>query len=162
VPATYEKIATTTLGSAAANITFSTISSAYTDLRLVVNCLLTATQDVYLRINGDTGTNYSSTSLKGDGSSASSGRQTSVAQVFLDEAQTTIPTLYEVDIFSYTGSTNKTGLVATSADRNGSGYTQRRVFLWRNTAAITSLIIVPNVTTLKAGTTATLYGILKA
>jgi hypothetical protein len=33
--ATYEKIATTTLGSAA-NITFSSISSAYTDLVIIL------------------------------------------------------------------------------------------------------------------------------
>ena len=159
---TYDRIATTTLGSAAANITFSSITSAYTDLKLVVSCLLTATQDVYLRINGDTATNYSQTYLKGDGSAASSGRQTSQTWIFMDESQTTIPTFYDINIFSYAGSTNKTGLLASSADRNGTGYTDRKVFLWRSTSAITSLTIVPNVTTLKAGTTATLYGILKA
>jgi hypothetical protein len=36
MPATYEPIATTTLGGAAATITFSSISSAYTDLRIVL------------------------------------------------------------------------------------------------------------------------------
>jgi hypothetical protein len=34
---TYEPIATTTLGTAAAFITFSSIPATYTDLRLVVN-----------------------------------------------------------------------------------------------------------------------------
>jgi hypothetical protein len=33
---TYEKIATTTLGTAAATFTFSSIPATYTDLRLVV------------------------------------------------------------------------------------------------------------------------------
>ena len=36
MPATYEPIATTTLGSAATNITFSSIPATYTDLRLVL------------------------------------------------------------------------------------------------------------------------------
>jgi hypothetical protein len=40
MPATYEPIATTTLGTAAAFITFSSIPATYTDLRLVIVCLL--------------------------------------------------------------------------------------------------------------------------
>ena len=36
--ATYEPIATQTLASAAASITFSSIAATYTDLRLVLTC----------------------------------------------------------------------------------------------------------------------------
>jgi hypothetical protein len=55
---TYEPIATTTLGTAAASITFSSIPATYTDLRLVVMCKLLAHQLLMFRFNSDTGSNY--------------------------------------------------------------------------------------------------------
>jgi len=77
MPATYEPIATTTLGSAAATITFSTIAATYTDLRLtLVFTTSVGGANVFFRFNGDTGTNYSYTSLEGSGSAASSSRNT--------------------------------------------------------------------------------------
>ena len=45
---TYEPIATTTLGSAAASITFSSIAGTYTDLRLVLSLIpATGTRPYY-------------------------------------------------------------------------------------------------------------------
>ena len=65
---TYEKIASTTLGSAAADITFSTISGTYTDLVLVLGSLTTASasQRIRMQLNSDTGTTYSNTDLYGE------------------------------------------------------------------------------------------------
>ena len=171
MPATYEPIATTTLGSAASSITFSSISSAYTDLRLVVVTPSLGGDDVGIRINSDSGSNYSSTYLGGQGSVASSGRETSVTFIRLNApigpsyGQVALST---VDLFSYAGSTNKTVLATGSGDNNGSGLVSRTVGLWRNTSAITSITIADVYLTawqnanLPAGTTATLYGILKA
>ena len=52
--ATYTPIATTTLGSAQSSYTFSSISSAYTDLILIYNGTVTATgKDVRFYYNGD-------------------------------------------------------------------------------------------------------------
>jgi hypothetical protein len=161
---TYEKIATTTLGSAAADITFTSIPATYTDLRIV--WLGTATGggvDFYLRFNSDTGTNYSGTYLYGDGSSAGSQRVTSENAARLSFGlSSTIPTTTQIDIFSYTGSTFKTLLSAFSNDFNGSGETRRSVHLWRSTSAVTSITLSPSSSTFASGTTATLYGILKA
>jgi hypothetical protein len=71
--------------------------------------------------------------------------------------------LQTVDIFSYAGSTNKTALVTSQSDQNGSGAVERSCGLWRNTAAITRIDIFPNsANNFATGTTATLYGILKA
>ena len=166
MPATYEPIATTTLGSAASSITFSSISGSYTDLR----CVLVFTGNggnasASLRVNGDSGSNYSLSRLTGDGASASSSRDTSQTNILLTGnpyATSTIPQLTEIDIFSYAGSTNKTFLVKASADRNGAGYVEYAVALWRNTSAITSIVISSAVNNFATGTTATLYGILKA
>jgi hypothetical protein len=50
---TYEPIATTTLGSAAASVTFSSISGSYTDLVLVVTGIgATVTTFPWIRFNG--------------------------------------------------------------------------------------------------------------
>jgi hypothetical protein len=168
---TYEKIATTTLGSAAATIDFTSIGSGYTDLRIVASLKGDGTgyTDSVSRIafNSDLGgTTYSYTWLRGDGSSASSGRSTNspYCRGYQSGSQAgNQPSFYIADIFSYAGSTNKTVLVEASADLNGSGYVYRMVNLWRNTAAITSISLSsPNGDNLVAGSTATLYGILKA
>ena len=166
MPATYEKIATTTLGSANSTITFSSIAASWTDLKMIFTGTNTAAgQDLLLRFNGDSGTNYSYTVLYGNGSSALSSRNTSLTYIFVAGVQnlsTTIPQFCDIDIFSYTGSTNKTIMSAHSADLNGSGTASKIVGLWRNTAAITSVSLSTSGTTFTAGTTATLYGILKA
>jgi len=155
-------IATTTLGSAATNITFSGISSAYTDLRLVVVVKGATAGDGQIRFNSDTAANYSCTDLYRDGATVSSARRTSATKIELDQDAfaTNQVVIYEIDIFSYAGSTNKTILFKWSADNNGSGYVQNGVGLWRNTAAITAIEFFAATNSLAAGTTATLYGIL--
>jgi hypothetical protein len=164
---TYEPIATTTLSSAAASIAFTSITSAYTDLRLVVTSLANAgTIGGMIQFNSDTGSNYSYTRLTGNGTTASTTRVSAFTQLntaFSGNATTTIPMLQTVDVFSYAGSTNKTVLVTSQSDQNGSGTVERSCGLWRNTAAITRIDIFPNsANNFAAGTTATLYGILKA
>jgi len=165
MPTTYEPIATTTLGSAAASITFSSIAGTYTDLRLVFVCTNVSGGDqVKITFNGVTGTSYSSLYMYGDGTTAGSGSATNQPEInaAVGGTSTTIPTMYTADIFSYTGSTNKTCLVTGSEDKNGSGLVSRTVGLWRNTAAITSITIAKSGGTYAIGTTATLYGIKNA
>ena len=166
MPATYEPIATSTLGSAASSITFSSIPGTYTDLRLVL-VAFGAGGNAWpgVRFNNDTGTNYSGTILRGQGVSASSAYDPSANKIDLiydGVAGTTIPALFEVDIFSYTSSVNKTLLAASSGDRNGAGQVARLVGLWRNTAVINRIDLIANNWNFGANTTATLYGILKA
>lgn len=164
MPATYEPIATTTLGSAASSITFSSIASSWTDIRLVLTATASGGNGApRLTFNLDTGSNYSVTVLYGDGSTAGSYAQTS--QAFIGGADLVItanPTLRTYDIFSYAGSTNKTLLQTENADKNGSGTVARIVGLWRNTSAITSMTITMSANNFAIGTTATLYGIKNA
>jgi len=163
--ATYEPIATTTLGSAAASITFSSISSAYTDLRVVLTGTATAAMTPRIRFNSDTATNYSYTTIHGDGTSALSARGTSTAFIsgtYNISWSSTVPAMLTIDVFSYAGSTNKTCLNTVSAEQNGSGSVERIVGMWRSTSAINTLQVYASTSTFAAGTTATLYGILKA
>jgi hypothetical protein len=164
MPATYEPIATTTLGSAASVITFSSIASSWTDLRLVLTATMASSGGaIYLQFNSDTGSNYSSTSLEGRGTTANSQRLSNRTKIELEgfwfAAATTTPFLQTLDIFSYAGSTNKTVLTTASNDQNGSGEVLRTVGLWRDTSAINRIDITAGSPNFAIGTTATLYGI---
>jgi hypothetical protein len=166
MPTTYEPIQSYTLGSAAATITFSSIASSWTDLKLVLTSTGTVTNFAKINFNSDTGSNYSRTQIYGDGSSSYSTRDTSATTVFLDggyiSMSTTSPALYVVDLFSYAGGTNKTFLSEASIDKNGIGGVARLVGLWRSTAAITRIDLAVNTGNFAIGTTATLYGIKNA
>jgi hypothetical protein len=164
MPVTYEPIATTTLGSATSTITFSGISGSYTDLRLVwIGQRTSGTGDVLLRLNSDSGTNYSTTYIYGDGTTVAAQRllnETSMRASFTFSASTN--SMAQFDILSYSGSAYKTALSVFSGDYNGTGRTQINSHYWRNTSAITSISLIADATTFKVGTTAALYGILKA
>lgn len=158
-------IATTTLASPAGSITFSSIPGTYTDLRLVLVHLgnITANgSNPYLWINVDSGTNYSQTYIQGNGTTALSSRAPNNPQIDFNgsSSSTSIPVMTTIDFFSYSGSTNKTLLYTSSADKNGSGVVTRAVGLWRNTSAITTIQLIMPTGSFAAGTTATLYGIL--
>lgn len=164
MPATYEPIATTTVsGTSTGSIVFSSFSG-YTDLKIIATGTGVTAGSIYLRFNSDTGTNYSYTELYGDGTSPISSRISSNPFIALGAVglSTTIPHLHIVDVFNYSGSTNKTVLVNGSEDNNGSGYVYRNVALWRNTAAITSISVLRTSGFLGNGFTATLYGIKAA
>jgi hypothetical protein len=165
MPTTYEPIATTTLGSAAASITFSSIPATYTDLRLVVTCKPTGSSTAYVQFNSDTGSNYSRLNLRGNGGTVNSNLTANISDgvgIQTSSATGTNPVLWTIDIFSYAGSTQKTTLASASNDQNGSGNLELTVGLWRSTAAITSLKLQTTIDNYDTGTTATLYGIKNA
>jgi hypothetical protein len=164
MPATYEPIATTTLGSSSSTITFSSISSGYTDLKLVLVGTASTSANARIRFNSDTASNYSLTVLAGDGSSVYSAK--AINQTFLDLMYSSyftaaIPTMVVADIFSYTNSKNKTILISRAAQFSG-GYVENLAGLWRNTATINRIDLSLQTGTFSTGTMATLYGILKA
>ena len=158
-------IATQTLGSAASSITFNSIPATYTDLRIVLSVTATASGSyATIQFNGDTGSNYSYTLIRGNGSTAASIRATNSTRGFVlnssDDIPTSFPALSTIDIFSYAGSTFKTLLSNGSDDKNGSGELNCWVNLWRSTAAINRVDLGGNGVNFAIGTTATLYGIL--
>jgi hypothetical protein len=164
MPATYESLATNTLSSAASSITFSSISGSYTDLRLVFVPKSTAGDNIAIKFNSDSGSNYSSTWVYGDGSSATSSRNTAFSRIQLPISLSSSQfSVIVIDILSYTDSKNKTVLIDYALDASGSSYVTRQISLWRNTGAITSILLESQGGgTFTSGTTATLYGILKA
>lgn len=157
---TYTPIATTTLGSATASVTFNSFSG-YTDIVAVLNpTRVTADTNATIRFNSDSGTNYSWTQIYGDGTSAISDRTTNATYINLGYTNTTQPAKI-VYIQNYgNSSTYKTVLVRHS---NASTVAQAIVGMWRNTAAITSITFaLSDGNNLAAGSTFTLYGIAAA
>jgi hypothetical protein len=162
---TYSSIAYTVLGSPAASITFSSISSAYSDLRLVLSGMATGTVNLYLQINGDTAGNYSYRYVGGSGAAASSASSQGVTQILvigeIASMSTTIPSMATLDFLQYKNTGMYKDVLITSAnDNNGSGETTASIGLWRSTSAITSVVISTNSSTLATGFTAELIGIL--
>ena len=164
MPSTYEKIATNTLSSAAATVTFSSISGTYTDLVLVMNIVPESNaggQNCLLRFNGDTGSNYSFTWLLGSGTITESERrsnQTSIGRI--DFYTTTVPTTAIVSINNYANTTTYKTTLARSSVADAA--TRANVGLWRNTAAINEIIILIDSGNFGVGATFTLYGIKAA
>jgi hypothetical protein len=158
---TYTPIATTTLGSAAASHTFSSISGSYTDLVLVIDGSVGSNCGIQMRFNSDSATNYSFTRMTGDGTTASSDRSTSIAHIELAFYVSTARNINIVQIMNYSNSTTyKTVLNRANAQTVNVG-TQAYAELWRSTAAITTISVAAS-GNLSAGTTLTLYGIAAA
>lgn len=158
---TYTLINSTTLTTATASVTFSSIPATYTDLVLVANGLVTTSGDnILMQFNSDTATNYSTTILDADGTTASSIRASTKSYINLDDYGfwgTSWGAVTIVNIFDYANTTtNKTILSRANNSSNG---LSACVGLWRSTAAITSVKVYPNVRTFDTGSTFKLYGI---
>lgn len=165
---TYELIATTTLPSAANQITFTAIPSTYTDIILVFNGDLDSITGASVRVgNGsiDTTSNYSLTRIWGktDGTYGSS-RETTADQIRWDywaagngNRRTAI---FQFQNYSNT-TTNKSVLIRTAIP---STEVLATVGMWRSTSAINQirLMLSGGSQNYIAGSIATLYGIKAA
>lgn len=159
---TYTPISTQTLGSPQTSVTFNSFSG-YTDLVLVANSIVSSGtgNDIAIRFNGDTGTNYSNTYLLGTGSSAISGRGSNFTYAdsgFLS-ANSGAPNTRIVQIQNYANTTTYKTLLTRASSENGVNVAAY-VNMWRSTAAITSMTIYSaGALTYATGSIFTLYGI---
>lgn len=170
--ATYEPIATQTVSTPVATITFSSIPATYTDLRVTMSLAdddsEAGTGAPTFRFNNDTATNYSQTVLRGDGTTAYSNIQVNKTFIYAlywnnSPTSTTTYPFMTLDIMSYAGSTYKTTLITAADDRNGTGGVERMVGLWRSTSAINRLdILNDGGKKFETGSIVTLYGIKAA
>jgi hypothetical protein len=161
---TYEKIATTTLGSAAATVTFSSITGTYTDLVLITNSATgVADIDMYIQVNSDTGSNYSWTRMQGSGTVAGSARSSSSSLGYRVGNMSGSNVGQNNAIIQFQNYSNTTtDKTILSRSNNASLLVEFFVGLWRNSSAITSMNIKTQSGNFSVGSTFTLYGILKA
>ena len=169
---TYTLISSTTLGSNQTTVTFSSISSTYTDL--VIRASLRATgsgivRNIIVTFNSDTANNYSDTQMQGTGSAAASQRNFNQGNLIIASSLTaagaTANTFsnFEMYIPNYLVSTNKP-ISSNSASENNatSAYIIADAGLWRNTSAISSITFSPTTSVggdFVSGSSFYLYGI---
>lgn len=165
MPNTYEPIATQSPTTSPTEITFSTIPGTYTDLLVVAAVKVSSGNNLYCRVNSDTGTNYSYTYLTGNGTTASSNKGSNGNWGLLLD-YTGFPStdnnhIAIIQINNYANTTtNKTAISRSNRAAVG---TDAVVSLWRSTSAITSLTFRwTGAETFSTGTIITLYGIKAA
>jgi hypothetical protein len=168
---TYSPIATTTLGSTATEVSFTSISGSYTDLVLVsfIKPSNTDSPALLCEVNSDTGSNYSGTFLYGDGSAAGSNRLSSQARFTLARQyglgdSTTNTANFITNFQNYSNTTTYKTIINRSNTPGGSTYkgVETSVGLWRSTSAITSIRIFVTVGGFASSSMFTLYGVKAA
>ena len=149
--------------SAVSTVTFSSIPATYKSLQVRFNLITSySNADHELQFNGDTGTNYATHWLYGNGTSVVSGGLTGGTFIELNYNGTissVYPNVGILDVIDYANTNkNKTIKFLTGANNNTSGGTMEiDSGVWLSTAAITSLTFKPTSGTYTG--TISLYGV---
>lgn len=167
MPLQLYKISSQTLTTSAASVTFSSIPSGYTDLKIVVSarCDTASVQQlVVLKINSLT-TGYADRYLYGSGSGAGAGSYGSSLGFVGDtpSANATTNTFgsQEIYISNYTSSNAKSWSIDSVAETNATAaYMELTAGYNSTTSAITSIQLLPTSGNFIANSAFTLYGIL--
>ena len=146
------------------SVTFSSIPADYQHLQLRWNLDNGGNTQLLLRMNSDTGSNYSFHLLYGTGSSAAATGGSSATSINYGGFAGTSSGLAVgiIDIVDYASTTKyKTTKTFSGRDTNGTGWIQLSSGLWQSTSAITSITLIDPNYTFSNGTIA-LYGIKAA
>lgn len=171
----YESIASQTLASDTATITFSSISGTYKHLqiRVLAKNAFTTNRGVSLsriRFNSDSGSNYSYHRLIGDGTSVTASGGASQTYLYCFDTNgfgasdnSTFSTGI-IDIIDYASTTkNKTLRCFSGVNQNSATTSEQSTGLdsgaWFSTSAITQIDITSGGGNWKSGSTFALYGI---
>jgi hypothetical protein len=167
MPNTFTKIASVTVGAGgAASMDFTSIPATYTDLCIKLSGRSARAgqqaDNLFITFNSTT-TGYTMKAILGNGSAASSvGYSSRYASFAVDATGSTANVFsnHEIYIPNYAGSTNKSYSADSVSENNATAAQSDLVTgLWSNTAAITAISLLPEVSTWVQYSTATLYGI---
>jgi hypothetical protein len=167
MPATYEKIQSTTLASATSTIDFTSISSAYTDIILVFYCKSNSTNNPTLKLtfNGSS-TGYSGTQMYNYNSVPASLRTSNASFISIARGAGMPSTVGEtaltlIHIMDY-AATNKYKAVFAQINNSVDGQ-ELDTGVWSNNSAINQITITTATSNdFAIGSQATLYGIKAA
>ena len=158
---TYTLIASNTLSSSAASVTFSSIPATYTDLVVKFSVRTTDNDTMLIGLNNVT-TSFSSRVLEGNGASAASYSNSSSGRYIGYPIITTTSTFANGEIYipSYTASQNKPFSAFTAAEANATtAYITAVADLWSNTSAINEVKFTTSTYSFVSGSSFFLYGI---
>lgn len=162
---TYEQIAWQSLSTSAATVTFSSIASTWTDLRLVITPISTGASDYNLFVKPNSIASYYHYAMYGTGST--------IGQVYTSETVgmnlisgtgfRNTPTVWTMDLYDYASARYKYATTFGTSRNNTNGYVTRHAYGINSTAAITSLTISTDAgNNFATGSTFALYGIKAA
>lgn len=157
---TYVPIQAITPSSNVSSVEFAGIPQIYTDLMIVCEARSnTNSNEFAIRFNSDSGTNYSSTIMYGNGTNALSTRNSNTTNLGFGGSGTSYP--FIIQVLSYSNSTtNKTVLSRSTGNISSVFSVRANVGLWRNTSAINSIsLLFADGSSIVSGSTFTLYGI---
>lgn len=171
-PSSYESIATLTGNGTSSSLTFSSIPSTYKHLQirvLVRGVRAFAAEQLYVRLNGDSGSNYAYHYLYGDGvattaSGAASNNVFLVNEFPAANENANIFSTSIIDIIDYENTNKyKTMRSLSGYDNNGNtanyaGKSWLGSGLWMSSASVTSLSVLSN-GAFANNTSVSLYGI---
>jgi len=169
----YESIATVTVGSGgASSVTFSSIPSTYQHLQLRIFAQVTRATygrgGYSMRVNSDSGNNYSQHDITGNGDAAQTVGYASQSNITLGLLGTTTSNAFGatiVDLLDYKD-TNKYKTIRSlgGVDHNGliagfGGIIGLNSNAWYSTSAISSIVITPDFSPFTQYSSFALYGI---
>jgi hypothetical protein len=165
----YESISTVTVGAGGSStISFTSIPGTYKHLqiRYISRGSISATfTNVNVRFNSDTGNNYRTHWLDGDGSTAKGEDSGTSNLIYLGvgTGANASASVFGAGVFDFLDYANtnkyKTCRSLAGEDNNGSGFVGLISGLWMSTSAITSIDITPNSGTISQYSQFALYGI---
>jgi parallel beta-helix repeat protein len=162
----FVKIAETVVGSAVPSVTFSSISAAYRNLKLVITGRTDAAgTDFTILFNGDAGSNYQNV-LAYNGSAAGASANFSQTSATLGStASSSSPAnqagVSEIMIYDYASTTFYKSATSLSHRLDGvsTAYILEYAVTWNSTAAINSIQVSSGAGNFITGSTFTLYGL---
>lgn len=157
---TYTPLATVTLVSAAASVTFSSIPATYRDLIIVTDTLnSTGSENFKMRLNSDSGGNYLMAAMRGNGSTASASNITSTAAFLDNEAFGDAANRHNHIIQLLDYSATDKHKASLSRAYSGNRAVDAIAIRWSNTSAITTIRLFYEVGNINSGSRFDLYGI---
>lgn len=167
----YELIQSTILSTSQSSVTFSNLgsySSTYKHLqiRATLNTIETSNNflDGLIRFNGDNNANYAYHAMLGNGSSiqTASGTSTTFSYIrgcFLRNSGGRWGCVVIDIVDPFSSSKTKTVRYLSGQNETSSGRVNFGSVLWNNTSPITSIEFFPEVSSMRAGSRLSLYGI---